>query len=79
MKHELDGQNPNNKIAPARAEDEAVTNFLEWEKNEFLTYEQSASHWPATKKARFEDNIPMGMLEDASYEEQCAAQGYYPE
>ena len=26
-----------------------------------------------------EDSVPMGMLEDASYDEQRDAQGYYPE
>ena len=26
-----------------------------------------------------QEEVPMGMLEDASYEEQCEAQGYYPD
>ena len=33
----------------------------------------------ASNEVGGEDNVPMGMLEDASYEAQCEAQGYYPE
>ena len=35
--------------------------------------------WLAVGGAYTGEDTPMGMLEDASYEEQCAAQGYCPE
>ena len=40
---------------------------------------QNPSHELAHVTSDEADNIPMGMLEDASYEAQCDAQGYCAE
>jgi len=40
---------------------------------------QNPSHELAHVTSDEADNIPMGMLEDASYEAQCEAQGYCAE